>query len=199
MRNRPITEDHFDRILRASSADERALWILASETGFRIGDLLKIRQWQVPKCSSGLPMASDRSGLTEPDRMTLTLRESKTGHKRTTELTERAVTAMQWTLNNCPERHPFRSLFPARLRSGAVARKSERESKASLHRSTAYRHFSSAVKRAGLYGLGYTVHSLRKMYARKKYNECGSLLEVQRDLGHANLSTTMLYVSDLKL
>lgn len=199
MKNKLLPEDHLDRILRVSSADERALWILASETGFRIGDLLMIRQWQVPKCNSVLPMAAARQGLTEPCRMALSLKESKTGHKREVKLTARAVTAMQWALTLCPERHPFKYLFPSRLRSGTVARKSERNGKASLHRTTVYRHFSAAVKRAGLSGYGYTVHSLRKTYARRRYDECGSLLEVQRDLGHANLSTTMLYVSDLRL
>ena len=48
MRNTIIDPSDFDRIIRASDPDERALWILSSETGFRIGDLLRIRQWQVP-------------------------------------------------------------------------------------------------------------------------------------------------------
>lgn len=197
MKNRPIPEDHFDRILRVSSADERALWILASETGFRIGDLLKIRQWQVPKCNSGLPMAADRQGLTEPCRMALT--EEKTGKLREVKLTEKAITALQMSLNNCPVRHPLRFLFPSRLRSGAVDRSRERKGKRHLHRSTAHRHFARCVKEAGLSDRGYTVHSLRKVYAQRLYAETRSALAVQRDLGHASLQTTLLYIFDLEL
>ncbi len=186
-RNSIINPSDFDRIIRASDRDEQALWILSSETGFRIGDLLKIRQWQVPK-----------SGSNNPDS-NLVLTEAKTGKKRSVKLTARAVMAMRWALNNCPERHPLKYLFPARLRSGAVALQSERRGKGHLHRSTAHRHFTAAVKRAGLSGKGYTVHSLRKIYAARIYAETGSALEVQRDLGHANLSTTLLYLTDLKL
>lgn len=62
------------------------------------------------------------------------------------------------------------------------------------HRSTLYRHFADAVRRAGLAGKGYTIHSLRKCYAVDRYNASGSLMEVQNDLGHKSLSTTCLYV-----
>lgn len=184
MRNRPIPANHFERILRVSSPDERALWILSSETGFRIGDLLRIRQWQVPSHSRGAE---------------LRLKEAKTGNVRTVKLTERASDALKWSLKLCPELHPFKFLFPSRLTSGTVARTYDRLGSKTLHRSTVYRHFASAVRRAKLDGLGYTVHSLRKMYARRLYEECGSLLAVQRDLGHSSLATTMIYVSDFTL
>lgn len=197
MKNRPIPQDHFARILRNSDPDERELWILASETGFRIGDLLKIRQWQVPKCNTGLPMAADLQGLTEPCRLTLT--EEKTGKLREVELTEKAITALQRSLNNCPVRHPFRYLFPSRLRSGAVDRDGERKGRRHLHRSTAHRHFARCVRAAGLSKQGYTVHSLRKVYAQRLYAETRSALAVQRDLGHASLQTTLLYIFDLEL
>lgn len=185
MRNSFIPPEHFERILRVSSADERAIWILSSETGFRIGDILTIRQWQVPK--------------DQTSRETLTLRESKTGRVREVRLSDRAVQAMQWALTLCPERHPFRYLFPSRLKSGTVARSYEQNGSKSLHRATVYRHFTAAVRRAKLDGLGYTVHSLRKIYARRVYEESGSLLAVQRDLGHSNLTTTLLYVTELQL
>lgn len=197
LKNRPIPQDHFARILRHSDPDERDLWVLASETGFRIGDLLKIRQWQVPKCNTGLPMAADRQGLTEPCRLTLT--EEKTGKLREVELTGKAITALQRSLNNCPTRHPFKYLFPSRLRSGAVDRDGERKGNSHLHRSTAHRHFARCVRAAGLSDQGYTVHSLRKVYAQRLYAETRSALAVQRDLGHASLQTTLLYIFDLEL
>lgn len=181
-KNRLIPQTDLDRILRASSADERALWILSSETGFRIGDLLSLRQWQA-----------------HPGRDELRLKEDKTNHFRVVRLTDRAKEALSWALKLCPEQHPLKYLFPARLRSGEADRRRERGGKRHLHRSTVHRHFSAAVKRAGLSGKGYTVHSLRKVYARRRYEETSSLLEVQRDLGHANLSTTMIYVTELEL
>lgn len=184
-------------ICRHSSADERALWVLLAETGFRVNDLLKIRQWQVPKCAPGLPMATDRCGLTEPHR--LKLREAKTGKQREVELSERAIAAMRWALNNCPDRHPLKYLYPAKLRSGAVDRYSDRPGKRHTHRSTVYRHFANCVKAAGLAGRGYTVHSLRKIYARKLYEKTGSVLKAQSDLGHSSIATTLLYVTDLQL
>lgn len=194
MRNTIIDPSDFDRILRASDPDERALWILSAETGFRIGDLLRIRQWQVPPSARSYNRRRD----TPVEDSELVLTEAKTGHRRSVKLTARAVDAMRWALNNCPERHPFKYLFPARLRSGAVAQQGERKG-GHLHRSTAHRHFAEAVKRAGLQGKGYTVHSLRKIYAKRRYAETGSLLAVQSDLGHSNISTTLLYVTDLKL
>lgn len=66
-----------------------------------------------------------------------------------------------------------------------------------LNRSTLYRHFVDAVHRAGYDGLGYTVHSLRKMYAVNVYKETGSLLEVQKALNHDRLTTTLLYLMDV--
>lgn len=181
-KNRLIPTTDLDRILRASSADERALWILSCETGFRIGDLLTLRQWQA-----------------HPERDELRLKEDKTNNVRGVRLTDRAKEALSWALKLCPERHPLKYLFPARLRSGEADRRRERGGKRHLHRSTVHRHFAAAVKRAGLSGKGYTVHSLRKVYAHRRYEETSSLLEVQRDLGHANISTTMLYVTELTL
>ena len=65
-----------------------------------------------------------------------------------------------------------------------------------LHRSTAYRQFEKAVGKAGLKGKGYTVHSLRKLYAVRLYQSTGSLLKVQEDLNHGKIQTTMFYVFD---
>lgn len=168
--NRYIPPEHFDRILRASTAEDRALWILASETGFRIDDILQIRLYQTRSPS-------------------LTLKESKTGNTRAVLLTDRAVLALSVLRNNCPSTHQFAYLFPTRLK----------RKKNKLHRSTVHRHFLTAVDRAGLSGNGYTVHSLRKIYARNLYEKTHSVLAVQRDLGHAVTATTMLYINDLQM
>lgn len=177
-----------------SSSEDRALWILSAETGFRIDDLLGIRQWQVPSENRLTQRFS------EENRPELTLIEAKTGNIRSVLLSDRALSALSEIWKNCPKRHPFKFLFQSRLTSGQPdTSQTTTKRKRKLHRSTAHRHFQRAVKKAGLSGNGYTVHSLRKIYARNLYEKTQSVLAVQRDLGHAVTATTLLYVSDLKM
>lgn len=102
------------------------------------------------------------------------LKERKTGNIRSVE-------------NPCakPCGHPFEYVFVGKGRQGQ---------KRKLHRSTFWRHFEKAVSAAGLDGRGYTVHSLRKVYAVNLYRQTGDIKRVQADLGHKNLATTCLYV-----
>ncbi len=104
----------------------------------------------------------------------ITLRERKTGNIRAVD-------------NPCvkPCGHPFEYMFGGRGRQG------ERKK---LHRTTFWRHFERAVCAAGLDGKGYTVHSLRKIYAVTRYKATGDIRAVQTDLGHKSLATTCLYV-----
>lgn len=67
---------------------------------------------------------------------------------------------------------------------------------AHLNRSTLLRHFEIAVKRAGLEGLGYTIHSLRKCYAIDLYDRLGSISAVQKELNHDRFETTLIYLMD---
>lgn len=179
MKNKYIPPEHFDRIQRASFKEDRALWILSSETGFRIDDIMHIRQWQVPS----------ESECKSRGEFSLTLRERKTKNVRTVALTERALHSLREIWMHQPKRHNFAYLFPTRR---------EMQSK-NLHRSTATRHFTEAVKKAGLSGKGYTVHSLRKIYARNRFKSTNSVLEVQRDLGHKSIATTLLYLNDFDI
>lgn len=107
-------------------------------------------------------------------KKTITLKERKTGNVRTVE-------------NFCskPCGKPFEYVFRGRGLPG------ERRK---LHRSTFWRHFEKAVKEAGCAGKGYTVHSLRKVYAVNLYRASGDIKAVQEDLGHKSLATTCLYV-----
>ena len=179
MKNKYIPPEHFDRILRASFKEDRALWILSSETGFRIDDIMHIRQWQVPS----------ESECKNRGEFSLTIRERKTRNVRTVALTERALHSLREIWLHQPKRHKLAYLFPTR----------RQEQCKNLHRSTATRHFAEAVRKAGLEGEGYTVHSLRKIYARNKYACTKSILDVQRDLGHKSIATTLLYLNDLDL
>ena len=147
---------------------------IAIQTGYRIDDILHIRCWQI---GAG--------------RSTLRLKEAKTGHYRTVSL-EPCPGVRYKQRRGLDQSHAFAYFFPAHLRrTGQQSRK--------LHRSTFYRHFTAAVVKAGLQGKGYTVHSLRKVYARNLYRKLGSVSAVQRDLGHSKIETTLLYLSDLDL
>ena len=173
LKNQYIPPRDFDRIMRHVQSDYRPLFILAAETGFRIDDVLKIRQWQASKS-------------------VLTLREEKTGKTRSVLLSDRAKEAIKQQLATCGAVGSLRYLFPTRTNRSEQKRRK-------LHRSTAHRHFAEAVKKAGFSNCGYTVHSLRKIYARNLYQKTGSALAVQRDLNHDNLNTTLLYIADIRL
>lgn len=176
IRNRYIPENHVDRIMRKADPDDRIIYTLCIETGFRIDDVLSIRQHEAT--------TAIRTGV-------LTLKEAKTGKRRSVQLSSEALRAiLRQFKGGVGVKHPLKYLFPSKTsRTGQKKRK--------LHRSTVQRHFAEAVKLAGLRGRGYTVHSLRKVYARKLYFKTQSLLAVMRDLNHDSKETTMLYVFDV--
>lgn len=170
MRNKIISKIDFERILRASEPFDRALWLLAAETGFRIDDLLHVRIWQ----------------MRGPH---LTIRERKTKKERTVVLSDRALSAIQTLKMDIPHQHHFQYFFPTR----------RKQTTKKLHRSTVDRRFQKILKQINLDKKGYTVHSLRKIYARELYQKTRSVLAVSRDLGHATTATTLLYIFDEEL
>ena len=173
--NQWIPYEHYTSIRRRLDPRMAALCDLLRTTGYRVDDVLHstVGQWR--------------------DKQSVTLVEFKTAKKRTVVLSDQAQAAVRRLIAYrstvqdddplCPARRPVPGGRPW------------------LHRSTVYRQFVHAAYLAGFAGRGYTVHSLRKMYARDRYNATQSLLAVQRDLGHKNLSTTMWYVcgSDVQL
>ena len=173
MRNQRIPVEHWERIRRKLSSEYECVCELLRTTGYRVDDVLhsRIGQWyEVDK-----------------PRRVVAIKERKTGKLRVVKLTEaardvlaryRRMGGRQWS--------DVAFLVPSARQRPQDAPK--------RHRTSVYRHFAQAVFAAGLDGLGYTVHSLRKMYAYDAYQRCGSLLTVQRDLGHARLDTTMWYV-----
>lgn len=134
---------------------DRSIYDLLIYTGYRLDDVLRLRNWQ---------LKGEK----------ITVKERKTGNVRTVE---------NPFVKDCGK--PLEYVFKGRGRTG------ERKK---LHRSTFWRHFERAVRAAGLEGKGYTVHSLRKVYAVNLYRQTGDIKRVQADLGHKNLATTCLYV-----
>lgn len=176
MRNRWIRPDHLAKIMSYLDDFDRTVCTLCTETGYRIDDILSIKQYQATKAM---------------ETGHLTLHEQKTGKTRTVEMSPQALGAiLRLYLRYTTRKHPLMYLFPSRTHR-------KRQKRAKIHRSTIHRHFHAAVKAAGLTGCGYTIHSLRKVYARRLYEMTGSMLTVMKDLGHDNVGTTSLYVWDL--
>lgn len=171
MRNRWIPPEDYAEILRRLGKEYAAICELLRLTGFRLDDLLHTRNYQWEK-------------------KTLSLREAKTRHLREIELTPEMKEQVRHYREAVGELKYPRHKFAYFIR----AKRCRPADRAKRCRSTVYRHFSGAVRDAGFQGKGYTVHSLRKMYAHEAYRRLGSLTAVQKDLGHKSISTTLLYV-----
>ena len=165
--NQWIPPREYANIRRRLDPITGALCDLLRTTGFRVNDVLHttVGDWRGDK---------------------VTIREAKTNNRRTVELSPEAKNAVRRLLAYRPMAQDDEPLCRGqRFRPG---------DRPWLHRSTVYRRFAQAVFAAGYKDRGYTVHSLRKMYARDRYNATQSLLAVQRDLGHKSISVTMWYV-----
>ena len=65
----------------------------------------------------------------------------------------------------------------------------------SVSRHQVYKVFKRAAKAAGIEGV-ISPHSCRKTYARRKYQEHGDIFELQRDMRHTKMETTLGYLVD---
>ena len=153
--------------------EDRAIVDVLTGTGYRVDDLLYSRVWQ---------WRGD----------TVTLRERKTGNTRTVPVTA-PVRAALAVINRAALRPGQAERPRLAYLIGSTRQRAPVRCRRKRHRTTIFRHFARAVREAGYAGCGYTVHSLRKVYAHSLYERTGSLLAVQRDLGHKSLSTTLLY------
>ena len=172
--NRYIPPDHYAAIRRRLSPRMAAMCDLLRWTGFRVDDVLHttIGDWRGDQ---------------------ITIAERKTGNVRTVHINAIARAAVRRLTAYRPEAPDSEPLFRGeRLRAGDAPW---------MHRSTAWKRFKEAVTEAGLDGYGYTIHSLRKIYAVGEYDRTHSLLAVQKDLGHKRIETTLWYVcgSDISL
>ena len=110
----------------------------------------------------------------------LTVREQKTGNLRSVDLSPELADRLRAKVH-----HPNAYLWRCRQPRPGRRRK--------MHRTTLYRHWMEAVKSAGMEGHGYTLHSLRKVYAVDALRRLGTVDAVQTDLAHKSKSTTLLY------
>lgn len=68
------------------------------------------------------------------------------------------------------------------------------DSKRPLYQSNIAQRFKTAVKAAGLDGLGISLHTLRHAYATMLYERGVALDRIQKILGHSSITTTMNYI-----
>ena len=112
---------------------------------------------------------------------TVTVMESKTNQIRKKELSEDLQNRLKAYVAG---KHTLSFIFHG---SG------HKRQRKKINRSTFWRHMVNAARMCGYKTENYTPHSLRKVYAVRKFHETRSLEAVRRDLGHKHLSTTMLY------
>lgn len=161
--NRYIPENDLTEIL--SRLNEPALTACETllQTGYRVDDIMHMRGYQ---CKDGI----------------ISLTERKTGKQRKAYVDGKTKEKIEKLKD---DRHRFSYVFAT-----LQPRPSRR---AKMHRTTLYRHFEKAVNEAGLTGKGYTIHSLRKVYAVRAFQRYGSLEKVRELLGHSSVNITALY------
>lgn len=171
--NKYIPREHYIRIRKYLDMPDRCLCDILLATGYRVDDVL-----------------SSSNGWWDADPERILIIESKTGKIRSIIKTPeiKQLIADYRASIGLTDWHMFDFLCPSR-RGG-------RFKDAHYNRSTLYRHFAKACKKAHLDGKGYTIHSLRKCYAVELYRETQSILEVQRSLNHDRITTTLIYLMD---
>ena len=157
--NRPksITPTQADNIKAQLMGKYNVLTQLAIESGLRISDLLNLRVKDAQK--------------------KLTVYERKSRRKRTVELSDKLVKALQYIS------------YPGR--DDDFIFNSDRKHGAHIHRSTVHRRIKKASKTLGI---DCSAHSMRKLYAQNVLRSTGSIEAVQRSLNHQKIDTTLTYL-----
>lgn len=151
MRTRAITTSEYRALLRAVPLRTQIALRIMADTGLRVGDVLALTIGQLAR--------------------TMTVRESKTGHRRTVHLTARTLAACR--------------AYAAGRPAGARL--------ITCNRSTIYRDIRRAADRRKWSHV--SAHSLRKYYAQRYCRRHG-LAATQAELQHRDTITTLIYVVD---
>ena len=165
MKSDYVYPEESDNLISGLPYEYRTIVLAAAETGFRIGDLCKAR-------------AIDYN----PHEKTIQLREQKTGKIRTAMVTPRLEQALLGTDGKGLERWAWKTyLF-------------EHDGHKPVSRSTVWRWVTRTWDRLHSgQERNITPHSLRKMYAVGKRQSGWSLCDIQRDLNHERIETTLIY------
>lgn len=175
--SRPLTDEEISKVLvsfRGSFATRnRAMLIFAIKTGFRISEVISLRVKDV--------LVGDK--FVERVRVERRNMKGKT-QGRTVLLHPHAKEAIAEWLTELKPDSPEAFLFQSRKGENSP-----------ITRHQAWRAFNAAFRRAGLTGqLG--THAARKTFSDRMYERLGhDLVNLQRALGHKNISTTLSYLS----
>jgi integrase len=175
---RPLLDDEIPRVERAFGGPlgprNRALFVLGLRTGFRVRELLSLRLGDV----------LDETGAVT--RLVRVERRHMKGKRsgRTVPIHDHARRALgEWVAilgqrgGGLDRSGP---LFPSRVGSKALT-------PSGAHRAlkAAFRGFPGPL----------STHSMRKSFARKIHRRLGDVAKTQLALGHANIATTLRYLS----
>ncbi len=168
-KNRYIPPHEYEQILYYLEPENRALCEILRLTGFRLNDILSTRNYQWNKAN-------------------LEIKEQKTKNLRRVKLTPEIKHHLELyrRARKIQKTKPLAYTF----RNHDRGRPSDRHK---THRTSIYRDFAEAVRKAGYAGRGYTVHSIRHIYAHERYAETGDYWEIMQDLGHKYVATTLIY------
>lgn len=161
-----ISEDDLQELIKRLPWEYRGIIRLAAETGYRINDLCQAK-----------PDAWDKI------EQTLTLVEDKTNKVRMVDLTPLAVSVLkeQDEINGVKRKYLIEPLWG--------------DDHKPCNRTTLWRWLHRTWR--GMHGKDdsriISPHSLRKLYAVKRRLSGWSLQDIQADLNHDRMSTTMIY------
>ena len=160
MRSEYISPEMIEHVLYALTPENRLACRVALKTGFRIGDVLSIKTEDLKK----IPQNSTK----------ITLKESKTGKKRTAVLGKElkgqllAQSGEIWAFEGRGDKNKHRT------------------------RQAVYKDIKRAGK-AFRIKENFTPHTLRKVYAVRLMQKYGNVRKVQDALNHENIAVTMIY------
>lgn len=165
MRSDYVSREEAENLISAMPYEYRGIMYAAIETGFRIGDLCRAKAWAYDK-----------------KEQTLSLVEQKTQKTRTVGVTEKLRRVLEGVDGRGIETLCFRTyLF-------------EHDGHRPISRSTVWRWVTRTWDRLHRgEDRNITPHSFRKLYAVNLRKIGHGLGEIQADLNHDRIETTMLY------
>lgn len=173
-KNKYIQESDWIKIKKHLKKEDSCLCEILKKTGLRVDDMLE---------SLNLNWAFADLGL-------IVIQEKKTGKIREIEANEELLSLIEsyrlaYGINVFEKTLKMQFFVPSR-----------KNILTHLNRSTLFRHFQKACKKAHLDDRGYTIHSLRKCFAVDLFRKTRSILAVQKALNHDRMETTMIYLMD---
>lgn len=160
-----VSHEEAEKLIAALPYEYRGVLIAAAETGFRVGDLCSAKAWNY-----------------DPKEETISIREQKTGKFRITPVTPKLRRVFEGLDGKGVERMPYKTyLF-------------EHDGHKPISRSTVWRWVTRTWDRLHEgEERNITPHSFRKLYAVSKRKAGATIAEIQFDLNHEHIETTLIY------